>query len=675
MNIKSISIYAVKLLSFTLVYRLAVVVGLTMAYYQSNTSPVWPPTGIAIAALLLFGFNLWPGIAISVLIGTSLAGTPLTLSLGIALGNTLEALAAAYLLKRVIGINFALNRIRDIVVFVLVAVFCTMISATIGSLSVVSFGSDAWSNFGSIWATWWIGDLLGALVVAPFLLVWITPLKIQWAIKPVVESVLVFTIMTLVTWYVFFTPSPASVEHQAMLYVIFPFMIWAALRFGQRGAATAIVLVSTVAILGTRQSLGPFALYSINDSLILLQTFMGVVSLTSLILAAASIERRIATLALHQKVQDLATLNSSSETFLGTLGKTDLFQTICQMAVKRFEADAAWIELVNWEKLQTEIMAAHGVVPDLLPGIRQQWDDVSEIPDKSSVSIKSIKSHSITDVRRYASFAVYPLFFSEKPLGTLKLLSTSEVFFNGDRQILLQSFANLAAIAIENFSLLDRVSKGNEQLHALSQRLMKAQEEERLHLSRELHDESGQLVAGMMVQLGLLERNFPQSDEGKAYISELKRIANTIHNNLHTLAVNLRPASLDHLGLVVALQQYIKEFNRQYPITVDFETTGMEEKRVPREIEIALFRVVQESLTNVLLHAQATHVDILLALHNGKVAAVVEDNGVGFNPSETDEKHLGLFGMRERVGMLHGQMTIESSPGRGTTVKVEIPCG
>jgi signal transduction histidine kinase len=265
------------------------------------------------------------------------------------------------------------------------------------------------------------------------------------------------------------------------------------------------------------------------------------------------------------------------------------------------------------------------------------------------------------------------------------MLSRSACFFNPDREILLKSFSNLAAIAIQNSRLLDRVRRGNEQLHALSQRLLKAQEEERLHLSRELHDESGQLLAAMMVQLGLLERHggslaVESSTEIQAHVKELKRTTTAIQEHLHTMAVNLRPASLDHVGLVTALQQYIKEFNRQYDLCVEFEATGMEDRRLPPEMETAIFRIVQESLTNVVLHAQASRVDIVLHRQNGTIVTVIDDDGVGFNPqSPTTENQLGLFGMRERVQMLGGRLTIESTPGHGpghgTTVKVEVPCG
>jgi signal transduction histidine kinase len=274
----------------------------------------------------------------------------------------------------------------------------------------------------------------------------------------------------------------------------------------------------------------------------------------------------------------------------------------------------------------------------------------------------------------YNSYAEFPLIFSNQPIGALKLLSRSKDFFSVEKQFLIQSYTNLAAVAIQNTWLFDEVRMTNRQLHALSQRLMKVQEEERLQLSRELHDESGQLLAALTVQLGLLERDSDKPVAIRARTVELKQTANMIQENLHRLAVNLRPASLDHLGLVTTLQQNIQEFSRQYSLHVDFEAVGMRDKRLPIEIETALFRIVQEALTNVVLHAQATRVDVLLSLTEKGVSAIVEDDGVGFVPATTmTDEQIGLFGMRERIEMLGGTLTIESSPGKGTTVKAEAP--
>jgi two-component system sensor histidine kinase DegS len=143
--------------------------------------------------------------------------------------------------------------------------------------------------------------------------------------------------------------------------------------------------------------------------------------------------------------------------------------------------------------------------------------------------------------------------------------------------------------------------------------------------------------------------------------------------NLQQLAMSLRPATLDHLGLAPTLRQFAQATTEKRGLKVLFESVGVED-RMPANIETSLYRIAQESINNVIRHAQATQADILLQSRQGKLIMIVEDNGIGFTPANVDERlHSGIFGMRERVEMLGGELAIESEPGRGTTVVVELP--
>ena len=666
-----------KVLALAAIYYLAARLGLRMASVQINTSPVWPPTGIALAALLAFGLKLWPGVSLGVFLGSLLTGAPASLALGMALGNTLEALAGAFILRRFLDFHNAIDRIQDVVSLAGVALVSTAISATVGASTLALTGLSEAGSLGSIWSTWWIGDLLGALVVGPALLAWLTPASFRYSTRVAAEGGALAVLLSLTTFYVFSDRPSSSIYHQALLYLIFPFIIWAALRFGQRGASAAVVLVSGIAIVGTIQGLGPFALQSRNDGLVLLQTFTGVVSLTALILAAATIERRKTSEALRQRAEELVTLNESSKAFLDNAELPNIYSAICQLAVTRLGLDATWIETDGLTASTGEFAAAHGVSIERISELKSRWEAVlpGGLPTTVQVQISGdLPASARGGDGTHQALAVVPLGFGGRPLGVLKLLSNQVQFFTPDRLLLIQSYANLAAVAIQNSWLFEEVRRSNRQLHALSQRLFQAQEQERLHLSRELHDESGQLLAALMVQLGLLERDATQPEKVVQRLGNLKETTQGIQENLHKLAVDLRPASLDHLGLVTALDQYVKDFKEQYGIRVEFEAVGMAKERLSTEVETTIFRIVQESLTNVILHAEATRVDIILSQRGGAVAATIEDNGVGFNPSATTfEDHLGLFGMRERVEMLGGSLTVESSPGKGTTVNVEVP--
>jgi len=427
---------------------------------------------------------------------------------------------------------------------VFVSFGCTTIGASIGTLTLMLTGNGAWQSFWAIWFTWWIGDLLGALVVAPMLLTWIPLQPARTNRRVFVEGGLLLVLIVFVTWFVFSSLPPSGVFHQAMIYVIFPFVIWAALRFGQQGATIAIFLVSGIAIWGTSQGMGPFSLESKNDSLVLLQTFMAVVALTALILAAATIERRKATDALRQRVEDLATLNDSSKIFLDNFEIASIFKVICQLAVTHMGLDVAWIE--TREEAGSTPATVYGIAPSLIPGLKAKWQDFIPPQDILHPVVKTMDDISPSAgpaETSYQSYSAFPLLFSNRLIGTLCLISKRKDFFTKDNQVLMQSYANLAAAAIQNSLLFDEIRRSNRQLHGLSQRLMKAQEQERLNLSRELHDESGQLLTALTVQLGLLDRSVDQPGALRQRIDELKNTANTIQDNLHKLAVNLRPAS------------------------------------------------------------------------------------------------------------------------------------
>ncbi|HRV93342.1 MAG TPA: GAF domain-containing protein [Anaerolineae bacterium] len=267
-----------------------------------------------------------------------------------------------------------------------------------------------------------------------------------------------------------------------------------------------------------------------------------------------------------------------------------------------------------------------------------------------------------------------PLIVQNKVIGCLTLNSGQVNAYDQIEAYLAQAFANQAAVAIQNAQLFQQVRTGHNQLQSLSRRLVEVQETERRNIARELHDEAGQALTSLMVGLRLLEseKECPEAIVERA--TELRRVTNDVSENLHRLAINLRPASLDYLGLVAALRQYLKGFGRQHEIAIHFEPVGFDDQRLPTSIETNLYRIVQEALTNVARHAQATRLDILLERRDGQVITIIEDNGVGFDPDEAKQRgRLGILGIRERTEMLNGTLTVESTIGTGTTIYVEVP--
>ena len=208
--------------------------------------------------------------------------------------------------------------------------------------------------------------------------------------------------------------------------------------------------------------------------------------------------------------------------------------------------------------------------------------------------------------------------------------------------------------------------------------LVTAEEDERRRISRELHDEMGQQVTGLLLGLRALKRD-AGSPEAEKRVGALEKMADRLDCDLQNIALQLRPPALDNLGLKLALQGHLEEWSHRHSLAADFHAGGVD-GRLPPEVETTLYRAVQETLTNVLKHAGATRVSVILERRDGTVSVIVEDDGAGFDVDRTlalPEKagRLGVRGMRERVALLGGEMEIESAPGAGTTVYVRVPDG
>jgi PAS domain S-box-containing protein len=263
------------------VYYGAAKAGLQLAYLNGAVTALWPPVGVGIAALVLYGLRLWPGIVI----GDLLVGdysTPLGTVMGQTLGNTLEVVVGAYILRRLVGDRPNLERVREVFALVGSAIVATPISAILGTTSLRLGDVIAPSELGEVWRTWWLSDLSGVLVVAPLILAWASRGLSQLTRRDLLEGVALITVLVLLAEL----PSQRDVP-----YIVFPALIWAALRFGPRGAATAVAIVSALTVWNTAHNSGPFVRASITDSLLSSQLFIAAAALTSLVLAAVTAER------------------------------------------------------------------------------------------------------------------------------------------------------------------------------------------------------------------------------------------------------------------------------------------------------------------------------------------------------------------------------------------------
>jgi signal transduction histidine kinase len=232
----------------------------------------------------------------------------------------------------------------------------------------------------------------------------------------------------------------------------------------------------------------------------------------------------------------------------------------------------------------------------------------------------------------------------------------------GDEDVrLAESLATRAAIALD---LSERVSRD------AVRRVVEAQEQERKRLARELHDETGQALTSILLGLKSLEQG--SSEEDRERVASLRELVVSTLQDVRRLAVELRPAALDDFGLAPALERLAETHRAHDGIAIDVEVR-LDDERLPAEVETAVYRIVQEALTNVAKHADAARISILVARRNGNVVAVIEDDGAGFDPESVRDESLGLAGIRERLALLGGRLRLETAPGNGTTLAAEVP--
>jgi len=291
-----------KLTTFTRVvvliafYFVGGLVGKETTFLSGSVALVWPPAGIALAAILLFGYRFWPGVALGAVLFSFMNGTPFGFfTLGTAIGNTMGAIVCTYLLKKFVGFDNAMERTRDVTGYIALACFVgTTVNAAFNVVSLVYSGAVSWDDLLPTTLAWWVPNALAALVVAPVIITWATPATTRWDGKLITEAAICFvglvggTLISFNSWFVY------GLQNYALAYLPFPFLVWGALRFGQRGATAGTLLVSGLAILSLLKGAGPFVTATESDSLMLIGSYIGILGVTNMLLAAAAAERRAA---------------------------------------------------------------------------------------------------------------------------------------------------------------------------------------------------------------------------------------------------------------------------------------------------------------------------------------------------------------------------------------------
>jgi signal transduction histidine kinase len=240
--------------------------------------------------------------------------------------------------------------------------------------------------------------------------------------------------------------------------------------------------------------------------------------------------------------------------------------------------------------------------------------------------------------------------------------------------VALVAVARIRVLETRSLEQHERTELAEDEMRHLSQRLVQAQEDERRRLARELHDEIGQMLTALRMELGKADRGRSAAANGAfaASIAECKRIIDTVMESVRALSMGLRPAMLDDFGLGTALDWHARDFSRRYNVPV-FLTLEGNVDRLPEPLRTCVYRVVQEALTNCAKHAQATRVEVSLRDVDRRLQLSISDDGVGLETAEQRRAGVGLVGIEERVREIGGRVSIRSHPGAGTTLLVDIP--
>jgi len=633
--------------------------GLAVPFTSSNVSPIWPAAGVAVAAVLIWGIQIAPAIAFAAFLVNFVTPVPTFASIAIGLGNASSAVIAGYFLKHVADFETSLPRLKDVLRLVVVAaVLATAVAASVGVTALTLVDAKAWTGYGSAWRIWWLGDAMGVLVVAPLLLTGRDLLHIRRGWR-VLEACLL-SIAILVTSAAIFSPW-TTVRDDVLAFVVFPFIIWAALRFRVAGAAVAVLLSASFAVWGTAHGFGPFVNHTPLHNAMLLQVFVAMTALTGLILAAVINEREHIGEAFESEKQLLSESESAKEKLEELVKERtqELEQNTAQLAYQ-----ARLLDLANDAIF---IRNAADKISYWNEGAERLYGWASE----------EVLNRSVHEILR-----------TEFPVPLLEILETDR--WEGELRHTTK-YGSQITVSSRWTTLRDRNGKSEgwleintditarkraeEAARRLSGRILSLQDDERRRIARGLHDSLGQYLAALKMNLDVFRTS--KNDQAKL-ASDCAEIVDKCLNETRTISHLLHPPLLDEAGFDSAARWYVDGFSQRSGIKVNLNLP-QKLSRMHRDVEVALFRAVQECLTNVHRHSGSSVVDVRLSLSAKQIRLEIKDDGRGI-PQErlrslnqgAADAGVGLAGMRERIRELGGSLEIRSERA-GVTVIVRIP--
>jgi signal transduction histidine kinase len=646
-------------------YYVAGRLGLELAYLNGAVAAMWPPAGLGVAVLFLYGVRLWPGIVIGDLLLADFS-TPLGTVLGQTVGNTLALIAAALLLRRLVGRRGSLERTLDVLALVLCAVAGALVSAAFGPTALRLGDVISAEEFGRVFRTWSLGDVSGVLVVAPAVLTWASTGLRGIRRRDVVEGVVGLLVLVAL----------AEVAPQRDVpYIVFPVLLWAALRLGPRGAATAIVVVCSITVWNTAQEDGPFVRESITDSLLATQLFIATAALTSLLLAAVTAERAgvARALAVSEAAQRALADEQAALRRVATLVAAEsppsrVFQQVTEEVGRLLGLPRATV--VKYDGAHTATVVGGWTEdgrPRLPVGTSLDLDGdtvvarVLRTGTAQRVESYDEASGSLAETLRNAGYraaVAAPVSLAGRSWGALAAATASDEPLPEGLERRLCDFADLVGQALANADARERLAASRAELVAVS-------DAERRRLERNLHDGAQQRLVSVALGLSMVDAKL-EDDPGSAreLLTETQDDLTRGLEELRELARGLHPALLTERGLGPALNALLT----RAPLPVEIEELPAERLTAP--VEAAAYYVIAEAITNVAKYAHASRATVSISRSDGRATVTVCDDGVGgADPADGS----GLRGLAARVEALNGRLDVDSSPERGTCIRAEIP--
>ncbi|MGH7198730.1 MAG: MASE1 domain-containing protein [Candidatus Omnitrophota bacterium] len=702
--------YVLQVLILFFTYLITAKLGLMMDAVSGFATLVWPPTGIALAALLIYGYRLWPGVALAAFLVNLWSGAPWPAAAGIAVGNTLEAVLGVYLL-RCAGFEGALSRVKDVLgLIVLGAILSTMVSATVGVASLEFSGAIPVSAVWPTWLAWWLGDMLGNIVVAPLLLTWNEWFHNRKHQVRSAEAALLVISTGAVGFGLFGGMFGAGAKNYPLSYVIFLPLIWAALRFGQVGAVSTVFLASVLAVWGTARGIGPFAMEPLSESLSFLQIFMGVAAVTTMILASVVAERRRAEGAIARQAEEALRYESA----LLQLAKTEhpdlasAFRNITEVDSKTMNVERVSVWFFNADRSEIICENLYRSGPNTHEkGLRLEarqypryfealeesrhitaydaWKD----PRTSEFAEGYLKPNGITSmmdapIRLHGKVAGV---VCHEHVGPMRRWTVQEQDFAAS----IGEAATLAHAGMERRRAEEALARKAEELARSNKDL----EEFAYVTSHDLRDPLQKIIGfGDLLKVHCAEA---LGEKGHDYLNRMQNATLRMNQLIDDILTFSRAATaVENFG-PVSLQEVIQE------VLSNLEVMILESKG---KISIGKFPVVhadrsqmrqlfQNLIGNALkFHKKEEPPRVVIAgriVEGGTAEISIQDNGIGFEEKYLErifkpferlhgqgEYHgsgIGLAICQKIVERHRGRIIAKSGPGRGATFTVTLPLG